>query len=247
MFAVFFPSLNPLQGCIAGNGYAMKYWTIDEVFEESDLRDLAWYASRGNVEQVRKLRENAVDLNGGGLYGITPLLWTLYSGNKDGFVILLDPGADFYRETAPNSGAMNIIRYAAADGKEWFYLEELLKHGLDPDYVIPLLNEPLIHYVCEPGNIERLKLIVQSGADLNKRNEAGWTPVMSCVTLGQYEKALYLMEQGALYDDSIKEVNGYSLRGFLETEHNVRKEGPGFETRKKILMILKGELKLNKL
>jgi ankyrin repeat protein len=233
--------MNPLQGYIAGNKHNMKYWTIGEVFQESELRSLAWYAARGDAEQIQKLKETGVDINGRGLYGITPLLWTLYSGNKVGFVKLLDLGADPYRVTDETSGAMNIIRYAAAEEEDWFYLEELLKHGLNPDYVIPVINEPLIHWICDSGNIKRLELVVQAGADLNSRDENGRTPIMFCVDLRQYEKALYLIEHGALYDDSVKNLQGYSLRGFLNSEVNVRKEGKGKEARDKILKLLNSD------
>ena len=81
------------------------------------------------------------------------------------------------------------------------YLEgELL--NLDPDV-------PEIHRAVFDGDLERLKELVESGADVNEPNPEGWPPLHTAIKAGNMPCAAYLIKCGAsdFYDRQQAEYN----------------------------------------
>ncbi len=176
-------------------GWYLSGRYVGDVFENKGVRSLAIAAASGDVEKIRELHMENVDVNYKGKEGITPLFWAMLAGNKVGFEELLKIGAD---PGVYNKYGSSVLRYVS-DMRDTDYLELALKYGGDPDHYIKSTKNPLIHNVCTPGPMRGLELVVEAGADINITDGTGMTPVMTCVLHLQYDKALYLLEKGAKY------------------------------------------------
>ena len=99
------------------------------------------------------------------------------------------------------------------------YLEgELL--NLDPD-----ISE--IHKAVFDGDLERLKALVESGADINEPNPEGWPPLHTAIKAGKMPCAAYLIKCGAsdFYDRQQAE---YNKRLKISTRASGRKKDGSF-------------------
>ena len=57
-------------------------------------------------------------------------------------------------------------------------------------------GQTALHRFCSQGNLELVKLLVQSGADTGLANREGWAPVHVAVYGGHKEIAHYLVKVG---------------------------------------------------
>ena len=60
---------------------------------------------------------------------------------------------------------------------------------------------------CQNGHIEIVKYLVEHGADINKRNNDGWSPLLIVCFNGHIEIVKYLMEHGADIKDKDRVVD----------------------------------------
>ncbi|UCG55671.1 MAG: ankyrin repeat domain-containing protein [Phycisphaerales bacterium] len=54
-----------------------------------------------------------------------------------------------------------------------------------------------LHQMATQGNLERVKSLVEGGADINAQDRQGWTPLQTAIRRQQKEIAEYLVEKGA--------------------------------------------------
>ncbi|KAI4373166.1 hypothetical protein MLD38_011324 [Melastoma candidum] len=66
----------------------------------------------------------------------------------------------------------------------------------------------LLHLACHEGNPVMLELLLQFGADINKQDAHGRTPVHHCVALGNNSLAKFLLKRGA--HRSVRDAAGFS-------------------------------------
>jgi hypothetical protein len=69
------------------------------------------------------------------------------------------------------------------------------------------VNEELLN-ACEKGDLEKVKLLLKEGADINTKNKYGWTPLMIACEKDNKEMVKLLLEKGA--DVKAKNINGKS-------------------------------------
>lgn len=67
---------------------------LEQFFIDLPIQELVKTAELGEIETVRKLVAEGVNINAQGLDGMTPLIWTLIKGNRNGVNALLKVGAD---------------------------------------------------------------------------------------------------------------------------------------------------------
>lgn len=73
---------------------------------------------------------------------------------------------------------------------------------------------------CLANNLRMVKVLLEDGADMNKLDRCGWTPLMlaACAN-GNGEVAMYLIDQGA--DHTVqKSNNGYTALSLALREEN---------------------------
>ena len=69
-----------------------------------------------------------------------------------------------------------------------------------------------IHDVASDGDIENLKILIQRGADLNAKNDEGWSPLHYAVGENHLEVVKLLLDAGA--NVNVKENRGISPLDF---------------------------------
>jgi uncharacterized protein len=155
-----------------------------------------------NAAMVRLLLRNRADANLPIATGETPLMTCARTGNAEAVRELLEFGAAVQgKEPAQNQTA---LMWAAAE-----------KH---PDVVKVLIDAHAdvrartkqgfspIHFAARVGDLESLKLLLDSGVDVNFQtqseanptgNSSGYTPLLVATLRAQVETAIYLLDRGA--------------------------------------------------
>ena len=158
----------------------------------------------GNARGLERMIAGGLDVNARGREGMDLLKWSMGRFCLECFETLLEHGADIER---PPAG-----EYTGKIGQLWLmpvmelaaifndpaYLASLLRHGGDPNAFdvygsVQIINEAIMH-----DRIENVRVLVEAGADINARARGSMTtPLHTAVTVGKYEIAYYLLEQGA--------------------------------------------------
>lgn len=195
----------PLVSCAASsNPRAMKElerMQTADFFEDPAQRALAAAVEKGQLDEAQAAIEQGAEVNAVGQHGMAPLFWALAKQNIDGFRFLLEQGAD------PNivvdlpkhfqdrqAGAMEM----AAQLEDSSYLRSLLEHGGDPNTIVnSRWDTPLLYRAIMSRRPDNVRLLLEFGADVNHRDNAGKTPLIEAVTARMFEMALLLLRSGA--------------------------------------------------
>lgn len=168
------------------------------------------HAVRGeNILLIDLLIKAGVDVNKKGIYDMTALSWAASRGNKKIAEILLDNGAD------PDS--MNQAFLKAASHGHLDVLRLLLDRGVKIDQI---KSQALLeathpaHPIRDDILTEVINFLLSLGADVNIKDEIGWTPLLHAV-LGNSEPAILrtLLASGADVNARC-ECPGYSDGGW---------------------------------
>ena len=73
----------------------------------------------------------------------------------------------------------------------------LLEHGGDLNNVCGAFDETLLSVACWRGHSAVVRFLVEQGADIEKADPDGWTPLHVSSVYGFVEVVRYLLEQGA--------------------------------------------------
>lgn len=156
-------------------------------------------------------------------FGNTLLMLAIENNDYESVKALLDLGAD--PNIADNYQGSTPM-HDAAKNEDPKYLKILIEHQGNPNVIEskPITEDdqgretPLnvaISYTSG-NNLEKVKLLVKAGADINFYND--WytyyphLPVSDAITHNQFDIALYLLQQGAHYDGIMyKTVQGDSI------------------------------------
>ena len=154
----------------------------------------------GNLAKVKVFVEEDADINVKDDSGFTPLHYAARGGHKDIAEFLIANGAGF--NTKNNAGQApidvavernhrNLVQLLVAKGAEIStihlaaYLGDITKvqsfieKGIDVNITRGPTDETSLHYAVKSryGSVDVIKLLVDSGADINSRNRRGGTPL----------------------------------------------------------------------
>jgi ankyrin repeat protein len=159
----------------------------------------------GNVEFGKIFIKHGADVNVSDKYGDKPLNLSAWRGFKDFIDLLLDNGADFDTSRgstlqtlrfAAGCGSVRLFNKVSETGKDLFAKESVNKGtmrnaiaGGSTEIVNLLLakNIPVshdaniygwtpLHYAAANGHLAMVELLVEKGADINKRTPSGKSP-----------------------------------------------------------------------
>jgi uncharacterized sulfatase len=123
-----------------------------------------------------------------------PLHYAVWNEDVNTVRLLVDHGAKFDVKDQDGSTA---FREAASQGARGL-LEVFVAKGADVS-TLPLA-------ACM-GDLGRVKALVEQGADINAKDELGWTPLYWAASTGQTEVAEFLVAQGADVQAKTKDEN----------------------------------------
>jgi ankyrin repeat protein len=171
-------------------------------------------ATAANAVIMDKLLKNGVDVNGTVLrHGETPLMFAARTGRPEAVKLMLEAGAavdakETMRQTtalmwAAEQGHAEVIRLlvaAGADVNAHSTVEEakrrrgvVYKQGDDQHTG----GVTALVLAARQGNLDAVKVLADSGVDLNKASGDGSTAMVVAIQNGHYNVARYLVEKGA--------------------------------------------------
>jgi len=208
--AIFNADFEKAARLLAEGADINKVTTTMEPDERGIYEDTTTYlieaALRGWVETVRFLLANGADPNIAGKFaGRTALLAAATSGHADVVDLLLRHGADFSAVDHP--GKLSAMEYAISN-ENAAIVRSLLVAGARPTFRRLSFNR-------EGGAEAReiVRLLIERGFDINKKDDWGRTPLMWAAERAPLETIQFLIDSGA--DVNIvsgKNMNGVSSR-----------------------------------
>ncbi|CAH1112486.1 unnamed protein product [Psylliodes chrysocephalus] len=170
-----------------------------------------------NLDMVEFLVENGADVNRGDNEGWTPLHATASCGFLSIAKYLIEKGAHV---AAVNNDGQLAIDIAECQKMEELLKEEINERGIDceaarneeelimlrdaKDWLAtksPLVNVPHpkngatpLHVACAKGYSDVIKILLQSGADIDAQDVDGWSPLHAAAHWGQKEVCQILAE-----------------------------------------------------
>ena len=186
-----------------------------DCFADEKVAALAVAAARGDSERIDDLVAHGADPNARAGNGMTPLMWAIQARNKAGFRRLLLRGADpdylapgDTSQGFPELRSVSPIVLAAGDMNDSEWLEILLKHGANPNLVLPKYGgENTTDYsagmtpifdAIDSRRMKNLDLLIKAGTDVNHQDNFGNTPMLHAAW-GRFDVVLRLLEAGADY------------------------------------------------
>ncbi|WDV08483.1 ankyrin repeat domain-containing protein [Lysinibacillus irui] len=213
-----------LQGCSSNDTEAIQLDRGGSEEVKTDLTgELLKAAEKGDIEVLRKVLEQKVDINAQDANKRTALMIATYNQDVEAAKLLIEAGADVnIQDSMQNTPFL----YAGAEG----YLDILkltIQAGADPTILNGYGGTALIP-AAEHGHVEVIEeLLTNTDINVNHVNHLGWTALMEAIVLNngnptQQTVIQLLIEHGA--DVTIPDQNNVTplqhakQRGFQEIE-----------------------------
>ena len=197
--AKVFPGKTASEILLALQDKGEEYAEIDKLYKEhvgkvDTLTELHLCHADNDVEKAVELVLNeGVDINIPGKSNRTPLLWACSSASGEFIKTLIDLGADVNAQRADEEV---VPLYLAVYFNNYMAVDILLKHGADVGHLNISKNLQL-HECVVKGQFSVLRLLIDSGCDINVRNNKGQTPLYLAVKNKHKHIVKYLLENKA--------------------------------------------------
>lgn len=193
-----------------------------EKFFSGPTLTLAQAIEQGDVAETEALART-VDLNKPGAEDMTLLFFALQKafGEKPMqlqiITQLVKAGADPLHRVEDLGSVLGVSLQAASP----LYVKALLDAGVSPNTIEG--TTPIIFKATREATFDTLKLLVERGADVNRRDSLGNTALMQGLTTMQLDQVEYLLAQGATPE--FVNINGVSFAGQLQFQIGRQQEG----------------------
>ena len=171
-------------------------------------------AEQGDVERLRELVADGVNVNSGDDLGETALHGAAGYGHADAVEFLLEQGASVKKTGARGRLALHRAAESASARSVALLLAAGAKaHCPTFDRYTPLFCA--IHH-SRPSSILCVRLLIQAGARVNYSTSLydvpGWTPLIRAIVRGRRDLVKVLLRAGAEITDYPKNMNGPSSK-----------------------------------
>lgn len=204
-----------LIACAAAPGCAKERLQMDpslahQAFPDDRMAQIAEAVARGDATRIRQLAQG-VDLDAQGDKGVTLLEWAIYSQSTEGLRALLEAGAD------PSKGGAggDTVVHLASKVDDPKYLEVLLRAGVDVNAPNVTTGSPPLASAALMKREPQIRLLLDAGADPNRADRTGNTPLHAAAKQGDAGVALQLLERGA--DPMTRNAQGATFQEYMFT------------------------------
>lgn len=175
--------------------------SVDDAFQNSQTRQLANAACRGDRREITQLVNDGADVNDPSLDGVSVLMWALSCKNVEGVKSLLDNGADPNHRAAKN---MNPVTIAASYQQDIRFLKLVVEAGGDVNAVEGSYEETALMTAFVRGvdtdNWDTYYFLLDAGADVNQKTSSGRTIGYLAGSYNRNCKLIELIGRGYTYD-----------------------------------------------
>ena len=198
--AKMFPGKTALEILLALQDKGEGNVEIEEMYKDiieiiDTFTELHLCQDNNDVEKAVEIVLNeGVDINIPGKSNRTPLLWASLTASGKFIETLIDLGADVNAQRTDDKVAS---LYLAAVWNNYMAVDILLKHGADVGHLD--ISKTAIHECARKGSLSVSRLLIDSGVDINLRDNEGQT-------------ALYL---------AVKNKHKYMVKCLLESKADV--------------------------
>ena len=172
---------------------AIALFLISSAFTVARAGPLPEAARNGDLDLVRKLIDEGEDLNGRDGYGETPLNISILERRVSVTVLLIDRGADVL---ARNRVGFTPL-HAAAYMDDVETAELLLGRGAPVNDQENKAKVTPLSVASEEGNADVAAVLIRYGADVEKAEQNGYTPLTRALWRVQNEVVSLLLTSGA--------------------------------------------------
>eukprot|EP00240_Pyramimonas_obovata_P012863 CAMPEP_0118939506 /NCGR_PEP_ID=MMETSP1169-20130426/29109_1 /TAXON_ID=36882 /ORGANISM="Pyramimonas obovata, Strain CCMP722" /LENGTH=252 /DNA_ID=CAMNT_0006883797 /DNA_START=735 /DNA_END=1490 /DNA_ORIENTATION=- len=157
----------------------------------AETYELRVAAAAGNIDEVRELLAQKVDVNGAdpNANGCTALHSAIFGHHVEIVKLLLEHGADVHAETITGQTTLAVALIKRESKGSSASLDSVEGH--------------------EEAQAAVVRLLVDAGADVRHRTKCGWTPLHHAVSFGHVDTAKLLLERGA--DARASTSRGFTL------------------------------------
>jgi ankyrin repeat protein len=183
--------------------------------ENNNETALIYAASHGQPELIDVMLQNGADVNAKDLQNYTALLRALQK-DQDEIVekIIAQPKVDLNAQG--NGKAATVLMYYVQHGDE-NKVRALLQRGANPK-LTDADGDTALHLAAQSRTaVNLVRLLLNSGADPNAKNNLGGTPLMWAAVYGNDDAARLLLEKGA--DAAIKDNQGVTASQWATKNH----------------------------
>ena len=161
---------------------------------------LHWAAYKADLETAQLLLRAGARVDARNRYDVTPLALAAGRGAAPLVEALLNAGADA-NTTLPEGETvlMTAARTGSVD-----VLRLLLAHGADLNAREGWRGQTALHWAAAENHPAAVHTLVELGADLNERSNAGWSALLFAVRAGKDDAVRALLEAGADVNDVIR-------------------------------------------
>jgi len=177
-------------------------------YYSEDLLEFAEAIHHGDIGRLeQRLSKASLAIKGENKKGVPLLLYAAALGNMEAVQVLLRNGANPNDIGDIGSGASSLLAIGASmENDEFFYA--LLNAGADPNGVDG--TDPPIFLAMLGEHWDRMTALINKGADLNRTDSSGATPILALALTSDYEQVMTLLDLGA--DADYVSDAGLSLR-----------------------------------
>ena len=160
--------------------------------EKTNLLEQAILYDKPDI--VNFLLDNGANINLVDKGESTPLIVAILQNNNDSANILIEKGANLNMKDIFGRTALHL----AAQKKNRYILQKLLEKKTEID-IEPKdsVNVTPLSYAGTFGDVECVRLLLDSGANINSKDINSWTPLFYAVEYGKMDAAKLLIDRGA--------------------------------------------------
>jgi len=180
-------------------GYTPLYWAafssskdvLDLILAKGDYPNTIHLAAcKGDLDRVKTLIERGTNIDIKDEFGCVPLHWAALAESPEVADFLIGKGADVNAKDA-----RNLTPLIAARGLPVIKL--LVSKGADIQAQDSYPESTKLHWACIEGDKDVVEFLISKGAEVDRKNKRGQTPLWLAASYGHREIVELLIKKGA--------------------------------------------------
>ena len=171
-----------------------------EVADGKGITPLMSACVLGNLLLATRLIRHGADVRAKTSSGQTALCFAAYYGRAPMISLLVENGAELELKSYYGYTPLHVAAIGKSDSSET--VEQLIRAGADKEATVPKELERPLHLAIRSGNEACVRCLLESGVDIEARDEWGWRPLHRATSLGRPQIVRTLLRHGTNVESS---------------------------------------------